>query len=1155
MAYNLGDDLKNRGMLQKLLSERILIKDGATGTALENMNPNDDNFGGEQFFGCNEMLNLHAPEIVSAIHEMYINAGADLIETNSFNGSEIVLREYGIEGKARELARLSAVIAQNAISANNPDRKVFVMGSMGPGTKTITVTGGVSFEEIYRAYFNYAWGLLEGGADLLVLETVQDTLNLKAAILGVMDAQKQLERSAPLAVSVTIEQNGSMLAGQNIEALYHTISNYDLFSVGLNCASGPADLSDHLRTLSRISRFPVSIWPNAGLPDHDGKYSDGPDEFGKTFERFGRDGFINIAGGCCGTTPGHVSAIRDAVKDYKPRTLGQKGSVSPVAGIEPLMLEDAIRPIFIGERMNSIGSRRFKRLIKEGKWDSAAEIGRKQVRKGAAILDLCTADPDREETEDFIQVLKPLLRKVKVGISLDSTDPQVIESALKCIGGKPLINSVNLEDGGARLRQVVGYARKYNASLVCGLIDDDAEQGMGISVGRKLEIADKIYKLLKTEYNIPDHDIIFDPLVFPIGTSDKSYLGSAAATIEGTRQIEEKYPDCFTLLGISNVSFGLPPVAREIINSVFLYMCGKAGLDFGIVNTQRLKRYSTIPEKERKLAEELLMNNTQEVISKYIALYKDKKLEISRDEWANLSSEQKVSQAIIEGKKEGLEENVSVLLQKYLPIEIINGPLMEGMKEVGGLFGDNKLIVAEVLESAEAMKTAVDVIKPHLKAGESVALKGKMLLATVKGDVHDIGKNLVDMIISNNGFEVINLGIKIAPDVLIKAVKKHQPDFIGLSGLLVRSAQQMIATADDLKAAGINIPLIVGGAALTRRFVLKKIAPAYSGPVFYAKDAMNGLNLANQIVDPSHRKKLISQWDEMRLKINRNTESKSTFVGKVTNTQVGWIPTQIPDPPDFEDHILDDIPLSDVLPFLNNQMLYGKRLGVKNANKKLNDPSSAELDKLKGQIEEVIQLAENDGALSLRAIYKWFEVNSEGENLLIRHPESQAPVSFKFSRQDRKPFMCAADWVCPKERGKDYLGMFVTSTDCKVNSLAKKWQSEGRYLFSHILQALALELAEATAEWVHRKMRADWGIPDPSEVSFDWLRKTMYTGIRLSFGYPACPDITMQKGLFGLLEPERIGLSLTDGYMMHPEASVSALVFHHPEGKYYSVIE
>ncbi len=571
--------------MQSELARRILVLDGAMGTSLEHMRPGAADFGGEDIEGCNEALNINAPHFVEEVHRGFIEAGCDIIETNSFNGSGIVLAEYGLQDQVVEISRRAAEIARGQADAVAGKRRVYVAGSIGPTNKAITVTGGATFEELVETFRQQATGLLLGGVDYLLLETQQDTVNIKAALIGLDQAKKDAGRHVPIAVSVTIEMNGSMLAGQNIEALYYTLAGQDLLYLGLNCATGPDLMTDHIRTLSQISHLPVSCVPNAGLPNTEGQYDQTADDFRNAFKRFAAEGFINLVGGCCGTTPAHIEALSNLVAEFPPRQAQPHAQRAALAGAEPLLLNDITRPVFVGERTNVIGSRKFRKLISEGKVEAAAEVGKEQVQKGAHIVDLCTADPDRNEEEDLLAVLQSLLRKVRVPVMIDSTDAQVIHSALKRIGGKPVINSVNLEDGEKRFQQVCPLARRYGAALVVGLIDEDKQAGMAVTVKRKLEVAERSYELLTKKYDIAPGEIIFDPLVFPAGTGDPNYKGAAKATIEGVRAIKERFPDTFTVLGISNVSFGLPPAGREVLNSVFLYENIQAGLDMAIVNT------------------------------------------------------------------------------------------------------------------------------------------------------------------------------------------------------------------------------------------------------------------------------------------------------------------------------------------------------------------------------------------------------------------------------------------------------------------------------------------------------------------------------------------------------------------------------------------
>ena len=848
--------------LKSLLRERILITDGAMGTQIQARNLGPDDFGGEEYEGCNEYLNITRPDVIDDIHRGYLEAGADIIQTNTFGATALVLGEYDLAHEARRINREAAAIARRAadeVTATEPEKPRFVYGAMGPTTRTISVTGGLTFDELAADYHQQAAGLIEGGADVLVLETGQDTINIKAGLEGIDRARAELGTDVPVAVQGTIEPMGTLLAGQDAEAFYTSLAHRDLLWVGFNCATGPEFMTDHIRTLNALSQFGIACVPNAGLPDEDGNYNETPEMLTATLERFASNGWLNVTGGCCGTGPDHIRHLVEAMADKKPRVT-QPTLETRVSGIEAVVVNEDTRPTIVGERTNVLGSRRFKRLIAGEKFEEAAEIGRRQVRNGAHILDVCLQDPDRDETADVIKFLDQLNRRVKAPIMVDSTDASVIEESLKRLQGKSIINSINLEDGEERFQRVVPLARRYGAALVVGCIDDDPQQAQAITRARKLEIAQRSHRLLTEKYGVAEEDIIFDPLVFPAGTGDENYVGSAAETIEGVKMIKEALPRTKTVLGISNVSFGLPAAGREVFNSVFLYHCTQAGLDMAIVNSEMMQRYATIPEEERQLSEDLIWNRGADPVAAFAAHFRDRAPRATAEERLALPLDERLAQCIIEGSKEGLAEDLDLALQERQPLAIINGPLMAGMDEVGRQFNANQLIVAEVLQSAEAMKFAVAHLEPHMERTDA-ASRGRVLLATVKGDVHDIGKNLVEIILSNNGYRVINLGIKVAAQELIAGYREHQPDIIGLSGLLVKSAQMMVETVQDFRTAGIAVPVLVGGAALSNRFTRLRIAPEYDGLVAYSPDAMTGLALANVIRDDDERERLIARLE------------------------------------------------------------------------------------------------------------------------------------------------------------------------------------------------------------------------------------------------------------------------------------------------------
>lgn len=1144
--------------LTEQLKKKILIMDGAMGTMLQQANLTPEDFGGEEFDGCNEILNLTAPEVIENIHREYYEAGADIVETNTFGATSLVLDEYGLGDKAYEINKAAALLARKAADeASSPSTPRFVAGSMGPTTKTLSVTGGSSFAEMSSSYEEQALGLLDGDVDLLLLETSQDLLNVKAAYSGIQSAFKQRGKELPIMISATIEPMGTTLAGQSIEAFYISVKHMNPIAIGLNCATGPEFMQEHLRSLSALSSSAVSCYPNAGLPDEEGQYHETPDTLAHKLSDFAGEGWINIVGGCCGTTPAHIKAIAEKMQERQPRQT-EANPNHMVSGIEPFIYDDpTLRPIMVGERTNVIGSRKFKRLISEGKIEEAAEIARAQVKNGAHVIDICLADPDRDELQDMEDFIQEVVKKVKVPLVIDSTDDNVIEKALTYSQGKAIINSINLEDGEERFESVARLIHQYGAAVVVGTID---EIGMGVTAERKLEIAKRSYDLLVNKYKVPAQDLIFDPLVFPVGTGDEQYIGSAKATVDGIRMIKEAFPETQTILGISNVSFGLPPVGREVLNSVFLYRCTQAGLDYAIVNTEKLERFASISPEEVKMAEELLFNTTDQSLAEFTDFYRDKKKE-SKSTLPDMTLEERLAYYIIEGTKEGLVPDLDAALSAYpAPLDIINGPLMDGMKEVGRLFNDNQLIVAEVLQSAEVMKAAVSHLEPYMEKNESASTKGKVLLATVKGDVHDIGKNLVDIILSNNGYEVVDLGIKVAPTVLVEAIKKEKPDIVGLSGLLVKSAQQMVLTAHDMKQAGINVPILVGGAALSRKFTDTKIAREYDGLVLYAKDAMNGLSLANQLREPDGYERFMTEQKEKQdaalLKPAFTREKSSTTAVLDRPKAIATAPVYIPK--DTKKHLLKSYSLSHIEPYINQQMLIGHHLGLKGKVEVLLKEKDEKALKIHDVVQSLLSEAKSKEWIKPAAVYQFFPAQSDGNKLYIYDADESGKIlqTFEFPRQEVSPGLCLADYARPVSDGEmDYVGMFAVTAGSGIRQAADQLKNEGRFLESHALQALALESAEGFAELIHRQMRDVWGFPDTPDMTMKDRFAAKYQGQRFSFGYPACPDLEDQKKLFNLLKPEEIGIHLTEGCMMEPEASVTAIVFSHPDARYFNVLK
>ncbi|MBI2942736.1 MAG: dihydropteroate synthase, partial [Candidatus Wallbacteria bacterium] len=817
----------------------------------------------------------------------------------------------------------------------------------------------------------------------------------------------------------------------------------------------------------------------------------------------------------------------------------------------------------VGERTNSLGSRKFKGLIAEGRYEEASEIGRKQVRGGAQVLDICLQNPDRDETKDMEEFLRYVVRKVQVPLMIDSTDAAVLELALKRIQGKAIVNSINLEDGEERFRKVCPLLAEYGAAVVVGCIDEDPKQGMAVTPERKVEVARRSYDLLTGTYGIPARDILFDPLVFPAGTGDANYVGSAVHTIEGVRRIKQQFPDASTILGISNVSFGLPEAGREVLNSVFLYHCTKAGLDFAIVNSEKLERYASIPDHERLAAEDLLFNRREDAVANFAAVFRDKKKKAKvKDELSGLPLEERIARRIVEGTREGMIADLDLALRTAAPLEIINGPLMKGMDEVGRLFAANELIVSEVLQSAEAMKASVSHLEQFMKK-EAVTTKAKIVLATVKGDVHDIGKNLVEIILSNNGFQVINLGIKVPSEAIVGAYRAHRPDAIGLSGLLVKSALQMVSTASDLKEEGVGCPVLVGGAALTRKFTYTRIAPEYgASPVFYARDAMEGLDLMNQLADPARRPALVERVraDQAAMMQEARAAEEPKAPAPVSTAQTASKiarDVELPAPPDLDRHVLRDVSLRELVPFINPQMLFGKHLGLKGPFTRLLASGDAKALELKQLIDGLVDTCEREGWLKAHGVWQFFPAQAEGDDLVLLDATRERELErFRFLRQGGGERLCLSDFTAPREAGRrDHVALFVTTAGVGARQHVERLKASGEYLLCHALQALAIEAAEGFAEMLHARLREAWGFPDPPALSMTERFQSRYRGVRVSFGYPACPRLEDQEQLFRLLDPAQIGVTLTEGHMMEPEASVSALVFHHPQARYFNAGE
>jgi len=1173
-----------RESLLDSLESRIMILDGSTGALLHRRCSIED-YGGPQYENSPESVLLHNPQIIEGIHQEYLEAGADIIETDTFNATSIALADFNLAHRAREINLKAARLAREVANRlSTPEQPRYVGGSMGPTTKSISVSGGVTFGELRESYYEQARSLWEGGVDLLLLETCNDTRAVKAGLLAIQELGRITGEPIPLIVSGTIEQMGTMLAGQRAEAFWTSISHADLIATGLNCGTGPDFMTDHLRTLHSIAHTRISCYPNAGMPNERMEFNETPETFCTQLEKFADRGWLNLVGGCCGTTPEHIAALAAMAKDRKPRPLPPRQRRVCFSGIEVVEAEESNRPLLVCERTNVIGSRAFKKLVNSEQWEEATDIARRQVNNGAQIVDVCLQQNERDELGDIPKFYDKLVRKVFVPIMIDTTDARAVELALTYSQGKSLINSVNLEDGEEKFEKMCPIARAYGAALVVGCIDEDKEQAQAFTRERKLAIAERSFNLLVEKYGMQPEDLVFDPLVFPCASGDANYVGGAVETIEGLRLIKEKLPFVKTVIGVSNISFGLPAAAREVVNSVFLYYATKAGLDLAIVNAEKLERYGSLPEHERELAKNLLFNTPPPEVPSdhprrehlagapedwrqqsreqktainqfHIAAVVDhfrSSTKRQKKKSAELPLDQRLANYIIEGSKDGLVNDLGLkLAEGTIPLDVINGPLMTGMTEVGRLFNDNELIVAEVLQSAESMRAAVAYLEQFMEKKE-IQSRGKIVLATVKGDVHDIGKNLVEIILQNNGYQVINLGIKKTSQELIQAHHEHQPDAIGLSGLLVKSAQQMVHAAADFHEAGIHVPLLVGGAALNEKFTLSQIAPAYGGPTFYCKDAMTGLDTLNRLMDPARRDELPGR----PASVARHTAAGAAPVAsaEVSTLRPAKVRTEIETPrqPSYCRQVLTVPNLWEVWSYINPHMLYGQHLGCKRFEKRLADRDPVAL-----QLAQDVEECKRDAAgwMKVRAVWQFFAAEREGNSIHLFASEDGAPLyTFHFKRQIKPDGLCLSDYVLSDVQGRrDSVAVFVVTAGEGVQQRSLEAKERGSYFKSHTLQALAIETAEAAAEYVHRRLREDWGFPDPPDMKMQQRFTNRYRGKRYSLGYPACPNLDDQQGIWKLLHPEEIGVQLTEGMMMDPEASVSALVFHHPDCAYFSV--
>jgi len=1124
---------------KEIIKEKILIFDGAMGTYISRLGLKPEDFGG--YYGLNEYLNITRPEVIQRIHLEYYEAGADIIETNTFGANALNLAEYNLEKETRRInitaAKLACCLRDKFPRKNG---RKFVAGSIGPTNKSIFVTGGISFDEMKEVYRKQAEALIEGGVDFLILETSHDIMNARSGLAAISEISEEFARRT--IVSLTMDRNNLMLSGQDIKSAYAALEHFPLFALGFNCSTGPEDMESRIETLSQISRFPIIIMPNAGLPNEKGEYSEDPNKFSEVIKKYAAAGFVNIAGGCCGTGPEHIKKLSERLRKVRPRKIPKFSRRWFVSGIDALFFEDIEPPLLIGERNNSVGSRKFKELVKAGKWDEAASVAKRQADAGAHMLDICMSNPERDEMKD-IEIFIPIVaRAVRIPLMIDTTNVDIMEAALKLAPGKCVINSVNLESGEKNLEKAARLNRVYGAKIVFGTIDEHKRKGLPLSAAQKVEIAKKGYKILKN-LGIRDEDIIFDVLVFPVSVNE-DYRRSGFETIKAIKTIKEKFPNVKTVLGISNVSFGLPPKAREVLNSVFFHHAARAGLDMAIVNVEKLKELDLLPENEIKMAEELLFAKCGDDSSRKMAdYYRERKSAAVSGEKSSGKQENTLFDVILEGDRSQAARVTETLLKKKRTLEIINGPILKAMEKVGQLFGKGDMIITEVLQSAEVVKEAIRVLKPHFKS--DMPQKGKFLVATVNGDVHDIGKNLVRMIFESNGFKVVDLGVSIPAKTIVERTLEECPDFIGLSGLLVRSTKEMLNAAEMLRDAGVKVPLFLGGAALTSKFVDLNIKPVYNGPVIYSPSAMDGLNEANKLHGAARRPQIASSDSRVadhKSQIAKREPQSASRKSRIFVQEKYW-PVNVAKPRDLSRHFVEEYDLEEIFKNINESLFNARFLKIARNN--------PEIKKGRKSLEEVKKFILENKVIKPKAVYRIFKAGSEKNKLLVFSPKKKVLEEFDFPRQKGEKNLCLSDFINPVSKGGDYVGFFIVSCGSGIRKFVREQMRKGNFLRAYLTEALSLSSAEAFAELIHYEIRKSFSIAEKYSPP---LHLSGHRGKRFSFGYGACPDLSNQKKLFHLLKPQKdVGVKLTRGFMMEPEASVSAIVVHNPKAEYFSV--
>lgn len=1150
----------------KRLLEKIIIFDGATGTNLQLLNLTPEDFGGEALHGCNEHLVFTRPDAIEKLHAGFLEVGCDVIETNSFGSTPMVLGEYHLAEQAyahnRRAAEMAKKVASGFSTAAHPR---FVAGSMGPTTKLPSLKH-ISYADMKKAYEVQAAGLIEGGADLLIVETCQDILQTKAALAAIFDYLAQKKIRVPVIASVTIETMGTMLLGSDIAAALTALEPFPLTAFGMNCATGPAEMSENIRYLTANSPFPIFCMPNAGIPENVGgraHYKITPEELGKFLTHFVKDLGVQIVGGCCGTRPEHIKRLVESVGSLAPksRVVDFVPSVASLYSSTPLHLDPP--PLLVGERTNANGSKLFRELLQKEDWDGMVSMAKEQVREGAHMLDVCVAYVGRDERRDMIEVIERFNTQVSVPMLIDSTEWQVIDAALQRLAGRAIVNSINLEDGEERLAQVLPLCKKYGAATIALTID---EQGMAKTAEEKFAIAKRIHDLAVQKYGMRPQDLIFDCLTFTLGSGDEEFRKSAIETLNAIRRIKNELPCTRTILGVSNVSFGLSPPARHALNSVFLYYAVEAGLDMAIVHASKIMPLNRLPDAERELHRRLIFDERKydangtcisDPVQEIIAYYAEKTAQKKEPVAMPAAVEERLKRRIIDGEKQGLKADLNEALKKYPALDIINNILLDGMRVVGELFGSGQMQLPFVLQSAETMKAAVSFLEPFMERVEGQS-KGTMVLATVKGDVHDIGKNLVDIILSNNGYKVVNLGIKVPIEQMLQAASEHRADCIGMSGLLVKSTAIMKENLEVLNERGITLPVILGGAALTRQYVEDDLRGTYQGQLAYGKDAFAGLHFMEEICGKQktpHQAPGTGRQGKAGTTARTKAKRPDETVEMTVAPNPAWQPVEIPQPPFFGTKVVDDVPLENVFRYINPIALYRGQWQVRRGKM-----SPAAFEKLTKEKFEPIrrdleQRCRAEKMLEPRLIYGYFPCNSAGDEVLIFDERGEREIErFTFPRQAEGHRHCIADFFAPLVSGKrDVMGMMIVTVGHRAAEISRKLFESDKYTDYLYFHGLSVESAEALAEYWHKQMRAELGFAAQDAATMQKIFQQGYRGARYSFGYPACPNLEDQARLFRLLQAGRIGLSLTEEFQLVPEQSTSAIIVHHPAATYFNV--